>query len=60
MPLYEFECPMGTITERFVKVDTKEIECPKCHMKAKKIMSPCTFILKGHGWAADGYSPKKQ
>ena len=59
MPVYEFECPNGTITERFVRTGTKVIECPKCHRKAKKIISSCAFILKGGGWAADGYSSKK-
>ncbi len=59
MPVYEFKCHNGTVTEKFVKMDTMEIECPKCHKKAKKIMSPCTFVLKGGGWYADGYSSKK-
>jgi putative FmdB family regulatory protein len=59
MPLYEFECPKGTITEKFVKVGTQKIECPKCHKWARKIISSCNFILKGGGWAADGYSSKK-
>jgi len=56
MPIYEFECPKGTITEKLVKIDSKEIECPKCHKRAKRIMSPFTFVLQGSGWAADGYS----
>jgi putative FmdB family regulatory protein len=56
MPIYEFECPEGTVTERLVGTDTGEIECPKCHKKAGKIMSLCAFHLKGGGWAADGYS----
>jgi len=59
MPIYEFECPNGTITERLVKMDTKEIECQKCHRKAKKIISPCTFELKGGGWCENGYSSKR-
>lgn len=59
MPVYEFECPNGTITERVVKMDTEEIECPECHQTAKKIMSNCTFKLKGSGWYADGYSSSK-
>ncbi len=59
MPIYEFECPNGRITERLVKMDTKEIECPKCHKKAEKIISLCSFELKGGGWFADGYSSKK-
>lgn len=58
MPVYEFKCPEGTITERLVKMGTKEIECPKCSRKAKKILSQCTFTLKGGGWYADGYASK--
>lgn len=59
MPVYEFECPEGTVTERLVRMGTEEIECPECRKKAKKIMSRCTFELKGGGWYADGYTSKK-
>ncbi len=59
MPVYEFECPNGIITEKLVRMNTKEIMCPKCRNKAKKIISACTFELKGGGWYADGYSSKK-
>ncbi len=59
MPVYEFECPHGTITERLVSIGTEEIECPECRQKAKKIISQCTFTLKGGGWYADGYAAKK-
>ena len=59
MPIYEFECPNGDTIERMVKPDTKVITCPKCHQKAKKILSLCSFNLKGGGWYADGYSNKK-
>ncbi len=59
MPIYEFKCPNGTITAKLVKIGTEEIKCPKCHRKAKKIISSCTFVLKGGGWFADGYSSKK-
>jgi len=40
-------------------MESKEIECPKCHQKAKKIISCCTFQLKGDGWQTDGYSSKR-
>lgn len=60
MPIYEFKCPKDdTIIEQFVSMDTEEVECPKCKGPAKKIISPCTFSLKGGGWYADGYSSKK-
>lgn len=35
MPVYEFECPEGTITERLVKMGTQSIKCPDCGCKAK-------------------------
>ena len=60
MPIYEFMCPDGRITEKIVPAKIKEIVCPKCHKKAKKIISECTFLLKGGGWSADGYSSKKE
>ena len=59
MPIYEFKCPNGEITERMTKPNTHAITCPKCHQKAKKILSLCSFKLKGSGWYADGYSSKK-
>ncbi len=59
MPVYEFECSCGETIEKIVRIDTKKIECPVCHKDAKKIISRCTFELKGGGWFADGYSSKK-
>lgn len=60
MPVYEFECDCGNNFEELVKMGTRIQECPKCNKKAKKIMSPCTFELKGGGWYADGYSSSKK
>jgi putative FmdB family regulatory protein len=60
MPVYEFECPEGTVTEKTVPMGTREIECPKCGEKAKRIMSRCTFTLKGGGWYADGYGSTRK
>ena len=59
MPVYEFECDQGTVSERIVSMGTKQIKCPCCNQKAKKILSRCTFELKGGGWYADGYASKK-
>jgi predicted nucleic acid-binding Zn ribbon protein len=39
---------------------TETIKCPKCGRKARKILSNCTFSLKGGGWYADGYAAKKK
>jgi putative FmdB family regulatory protein len=56
MPVYEFECTKGHITEKLVPMGTKNTRCTKCKKIAKKILSTCTFELKGGGWYADGYS----
>ncbi len=56
MPVYEFECARGHITEKMAPMGTKHTQCAKCHKRAKKILSACTFELKGGGWYADGYS----
>lgn len=59
MPVYEFECDCGKITENLVRMGTESIVCPKCGKTATKIMSRCTFELKGGGWYTDGYSSTK-
>lgn len=59
MPVYEFQCPNGKVTEKMVKMGTREISCPHCGQKARKIISSCTFTLKGGGWYADGYASTK-
>ena len=56
MPVYEFECPQGHITEKLTRMGTNRVQCSQCTRRAKKIMSTCTFELKGGGWYADGYS----
>jgi putative FmdB family regulatory protein len=59
MPVYEFECTNGHISEKLVPMGTKYSQCSKCKKKARKILSTCSFELKGGGWYADGYSSTK-
>jgi len=59
MPVYEFQCDCGTVTEDLVRMGTESVPCPKCGKTATKIMSRCTFELKGGGWYADGYASGK-
>ena len=59
MPVYEFECPKGTVTERLVPMGTESIACPCCEKKARKNISRFSFELKGGGWYADGYASKR-
>ncbi len=60
MPIYEFECPGGTVTAKLVKVGTEELNVHCVIGRPKKIISPCTYELKGSGWYADGYSPNNK
>ena len=59
MPVYEFECNEGHITEKFASMGTKHTKCAKCNKRAKKILSAWSFELKGGGWYADGYSSSR-
>ena len=59
MPVYEFECSRGTVTERLVPMGTETISCPCCRKRAKKIISRFSFELKGSGWYTDGYASPK-
>lgn len=59
MPLYDIYCDCGYKQEIILKL-TQEIPlCPKCGQKMKKAVSSVPFILKGRGWAKDGYSKDK-
>jgi putative FmdB family regulatory protein len=59
MPTYGYSCQKcGHNWEEFQSITEKPIKkCPKCHKnKAQRQIGVPTFILKGGGWAADGYS----
>ena len=63
MPIYEYECERhGSITrEEMLVLGTDQPPAPPCSwcgLPMRKIMSECTFNLKGRGWARDGYSNK--
>ncbi|MCK4529119.1 zinc ribbon domain-containing protein [candidate division WOR-3 bacterium] len=55
MPIYEIECTCGNKQEVYLKVDQEPSRCPKCGHQMKKMISATTFILRGRGWANDGY-----
>jgi len=61
--IYEYQCKeCNNIFERWSKqirdMDWTEF-CPKCGSMGNRILSSSTFILKGNGWAKDGYSSSK-
>ena len=57
MPTYEYECTNGHTFEVVQKITEPALErCQVCKAKARRLISAPSFILKGGGWYADGYS----
>jgi putative FmdB family regulatory protein len=60
MPTYEYECTNGHTFEAVQRMSDPPLErCEKCKAKVKRLISAPSFILKGGGWYADGYSSSK-
>lgn len=62
MPIYEYQChDCGEITEILQKFSDKPLnQCPACGGKVSKIISNCTFQLKGSGWYVTEYKNKEK
>jgi predicted nucleic acid-binding Zn ribbon protein len=66
MPTYVYECPNCKRTREIqCSMDERDLEVQVCQdcmppngglWKMKRIVAPTSFILKGPGWAKDGYS----
>lgn len=58
MPIYEYNCQdCKQIFEEWQKdYEERDIPCPVCGGHASRIMSSTSFVLKGGGWYASGYS----
>ncbi len=58
MPIYEYECTACGYTFEEWQRDFKEreINCPECGGKAKRLVSHTSFILKGSGWYVTDYA----
>ena len=62
MPVYEYECKAcGHEFEREQRISDDPVKkCPSCSaMKAKRLISRTSFVLKGSGWYNDLYSSAK-
>lgn len=61
MPLYEYRCEAcGHRFTLMVRMSERSAQdCPTCERRATKIVSGGGFILKGNGWARDGYAKEK-
>lgn len=58
MPIYEYECTScSKVFEVRQRISDDPLQdCPECRGKVKKLVSASSFLLKGGGWYADGYS----
>jgi putative FmdB family regulatory protein len=58
MPIYTYECETCHKVSTYYQVITAVplTVCKACHGRLVKILSECSFILKGSGWAKDGYN----
>ncbi len=57
MPIYEYQCAScGKHFEIFQKISEKPLsECKICRGPLRKLVSNCSFQLKGTGWYATDY-----
>jgi len=61
MPVYEYKCDCGRAVERMYPMSNipKFVKC-ECGEWAGRAYSTLGFILKGGGWAKDGYSKEER
>ena len=59
MPIYEYECEKCKKSFEVEQKlsEPKKKDCPQegCTGEVKRLISPSSFVLKGGGWAKDGY-----
>ena len=62
MPIYEYECvDCGEHFEIIQKFNDRPINsCPSCSGKIRKLVSNCSFQLKGSGWYVTDYAKKSE
>ena len=58
MPIYEYKCrKCGQVTEVIQKFSDRPLrKCRDCSGRLDKLVSRSSFMLKGGGWYAEGYS----
>lgn len=60
MPIYEYQCQKcGKTTEVMQKFsDDPLAKCPSCAGELHRLISNCSFQLKGSGWYVTDYARK--
>ena len=58
MPIYEYQCAAcGRVEEKWQKISEDPLTtCPACGGNLSKLISNCSFHLKGSGWYVTDYS----
>ena len=58
MPIYEYQCAAcGRVVEKWQKISEEPLAtCQSCGGNLSKIISNCSFHLKGSGWYVTDYS----
>jgi len=60
MPIYVYECSNKHRHEKLVSsYKTTCPPCPECDEPTRKVPAAGAFLLRGGGWAKDGYSKEK-
>ena len=57
MPIYEYQCKdCGKVFEKFQKITEQPLkECRNCKGTVERLISNCSFHLKGTGWYVTDY-----
>jgi putative FmdB family regulatory protein len=60
VPIYEYQCSdCGKCFEHIQKITEEHLSsCPFCSGMVKKLVSNCSFQLKGTGWYVTDYGKK--
>ena len=58
MPIYEYQCAAcGRVEEKWQKISEDPLTtCPACGGSLSKLISNCSFHLKGSGWYVTDYA----
>jgi len=62
MPIYEYQCAAcGQVVEKWQKFSEAPLTvCPQCGGSLEKLISACSFHLKGGGWYVSDYGGRHQ
>ncbi len=61
MPIYEYQCAAcGQIVEKWQKISEEPLTTCSCGGSLNKLISNCSFSLKGSGWYVTDYAGKMQ